>query len=102
MSRAVFTGGLGILAQEASQGGSPRDLDPGVQGALAQIGLKLHNPHGRNWRQIIRVNHVEQRLRKSRVFQVDLQLDPRRHVGEAFEQALDIRIRTLKFLDEPF
>lgn len=102
MGGPVFARRLLVLAEQAAQRCAAGDADPIVQAALRQVRMDLHHAHGRNRRQVVRVNHVQERLGETRILRIHLELDPGRHVGESFKQPLDVGVRALEFLDEAF
>ncbi len=96
MGRAELAGGDRVSGEQAVQGAAARDDGPGREIGVGEIRFELRHEHRRSRREIVRVHHLEQRLREARELGVELELHARGHEADAFEQALDVRIGHLQ------
>ncbi len=92
MGGAVFAGGLGVLAECRAQHAVARQGEAAGQRTLVGVGLQLHHGHRRGRCQVVRVGDFQQVVGEGRVLGVELELHACGEVGEAFQQALDIRV----------
>jgi Tat protein secretion system quality control protein TatD with DNase activity len=95
-ARAVFAGGGVVLAEHAAHAAAARNAVAHVQRRVGEVGLQLHHRHRRRRRQEMRVDEFRQVLGEARELGVDLHLHARGQEGEAFQQALDIRVGALE------
>ena len=56
------------------------------------VHFKLHNGHGGDGRQIVRIEDVKQRLGQFRKFIIKFVMNARRQKGEPFDEAFDVGI----------
>ena len=95
MGGAEFAIGLVFRAEQAAQLGAGRQHHAVGGGADAGIGLEAHHRHRRGGRQIVRVDHLQQRLREGRELRLHLHLHARGQEREPFQQPFDIGVRDL-------
>ncbi len=99
MPRTIFAPRGFSAAHAAGERSPPGHDEAVVQRSLLRIRTELHHGHGRRWTEVVRAEHLEEMLREAREFGVDLELDASREEGESFEQALDVRVRTLERIE---
>ena len=83
--------GIG-LAAIGTQHRAARQRDAACEVRFFELRPQLGYQHRRRRRQILRIDHFQQPLRKARELCVETQLHTRRHEGHALEQALDVRV----------
>ena len=92
--------GLVLGAQQAAQlRPLGQQCTPVGIGAQRRVGLEPHHGHGGGGRQVMRVDHLQQRLREGRELRLHLHLDAGGQEREALQQALDIGVGDLGAAD---
>ena len=92
MGGAELAVGLVLGAEQAAQLGAGRQRDALRHAAQAGLRRELHHRHRRRGCEVVRIDHLQQRLREGRELRLQLELDARGEQREAFEQPLDIGI----------
>jgi hypothetical protein len=92
IGQTIFTGAGRIACHHTAQAAVARHRQAGGQRGLAQVRLQLHDCHGRQRRQIARIDHLQQVLGETREFGVELELHARGQKRKPLEQPLDIGI----------
>ena len=92
MGGAEFAIGLVLGAEQAAQLGAGGQCDALRNAAQAGLGAELHHRHRRRGRQVVWIDHLQQRLREGRKLRLQLELDARGEQREALEQPFDIGI----------
>ena len=70
----------------------PRNREAVGQLRAARVELELHDGHRRDRRQVVRIEHAEQRVGQLGELVVELVLDAAGEQGERLDQPLDVRV----------
>ena len=83
---------LVLGSQQAAQLGPGRQHDALRHPAQRRFRTHLHHRHRGRRAEIMRIDHLQQRLREGREFRFQLELDARGQQREAFQQPFHIRV----------
>jgi hypothetical protein len=86
--------GLFAFSEIALERGAARDGNPGRRGSLGGIDFEPDDGHGRDRREEMRINGLEESLGKAGELGIELEMNAGGEPGEAFEQAFDIGVGT--------
>ena len=78
----------------------PGDLKAFGQLTAGGVEFELNDRHRRNRRQIMRIKHAEERVRKLRKFVIEFVVDPSRQQSKRLDHSLDVRIATAGRLEQ--
>src|SRR5690606_36505527 len=95
MARHELARGLFPTRHTATQQCAARQIKAARQRTLVHAGRELHHRHRPRRRQVVRIHHLQQTLRKTRKFRTQYQANARRQETEAIEQTLHIGISHL-------